>query len=180
MAARTLEDGARDREAQGPRVVRRSPLRATHACRSSGTSRLEVERRRPTSRFRHRRVTAQVKSRLALQRLGQQAFQAVVLGAYSRRCAITGDKVRCRRRTSSRSRREVSHWLDNGLLLRSEVHTLYDRGYLASTPKHRLLDSPRLREKFGNGEQFYTRVGQIIESPSIGRTGRTASSSDGI
>ncbi|WP_452464782.1 hypothetical protein [Nonomuraea recticatena] len=32
--------------------------------------------------------------RLAPRRLGQQAFQAVVLHAYDRRCAITGDKIR--------------------------------------------------------------------------------------
>ena len=32
--------------------------------------------------------------RLTPQRLGQQAFQAVVRGAYDRRCAVTGDKIR--------------------------------------------------------------------------------------
>ena len=31
--------------------------------------------------------------RLVPQRLGQQSFKAVVLGAYGRRCAITGNKV---------------------------------------------------------------------------------------
>ncbi len=57
------------------------------------------------------------------------------------------------------------HRLDNGLLLRSDVHTLLDRGYLAVDPRHRLLVSPRLREEFGNGEQFYARAGQQITLP---------------
>jgi putative restriction endonuclease len=45
------------------------------------------------------------------------------------------------------------------------VHTLYDRGYLGVDPKHRLLVSPRLREEFGNGEQFYARAGEPIAVP---------------
>lgn len=57
------------------------------------------------------------------------------------------------------------HRLDNGLLLRSDVHTLYDRGYLGVDPHHRLLVSPRLREEFGNGEQFYSQAGQAIALP---------------
>jgi putative restriction endonuclease len=58
------------------------------------------------------------------------------------------------------------HRLDNGLSLRSDVHTLYDRGYLGVDPKYRLLVSPRLRSEFGNGEQFYARVGEMITLPS--------------
>ena len=86
--------------------------------------------------------------RLAPQRLGQQAFQAVVLDAYHRSCAITGTKIRpvlqaahVRPLTSRRQ-----HRLDNGLLLRSDVHTLFDRGYLAVDTRYRLQVSPRLRD----------------------------------
>ncbi len=57
------------------------------------------------------------------------------------------------------------HRLDNGLLLRSDVHTLYDRGYLGVDRRYRLLDSPRLRDEFGNGEQFYAHAGQEISLP---------------
>jgi putative restriction endonuclease len=57
------------------------------------------------------------------------------------------------------------HRLDNGMLLRSHVHILYDRGYLGVDTKHRLLVSPRLREEFGNVEQFYSRTGQPIAVP---------------
>jgi hypothetical protein len=69
--------------------------------------------------------------------------------------------------------------LDNGLLPRSDVHTLFDRGYLAADSRHRLLVSPRLREDFGNGDQFYARAGEAFELPNAGRTGRTAASWNG-
>ncbi|MEV1005260.1 HNH endonuclease [Nonomuraea sp. NPDC050202] len=105
--------------------------------------------------------------RLAPRRLGQQAFQAVVLHAYERRCAITGDKIRPVLQAAHIRPLSAGgeHRLDNGLLLRSDVHTLYDRGYLAVDPQHRLLVSPRLREEFGNGEEFYRQAGQQINVP---------------
>jgi len=105
--------------------------------------------------------------RLIPQRLGQQAFQAVVLGAYGRRCAVTGDRIRPVLQAAHIVPLPVGgeHRLDNGLLLRSDVHTLYDRGYLGVDPHHRLLVSPRLRMEFGNGEQFYSKAGDSITVP---------------
>ena len=35
----------------------------------------------------------------------------------------------------------------------------------ALTPRYRLLVSPRLREDFGNGDQLYSKAGQIIYLP---------------
>jgi putative restriction endonuclease len=106
--------------------------------------------------------------RLAPYRLGQQSFQAVVLDAYHRRCAISGTHIPPVLQAAHI--RPVTlggeHRLDNGLLLRSDVHTLFDRGYLGVDPRHRLLVSPRLREDFGNGEQFYARAGQVIDLPA--------------
>ncbi|WP_431897562.1 hypothetical protein [Nonomuraea sp. bgisy101] len=45
------------------------------------------------SELRHRDGPVFGDPRLAPRRLGQQAFRAVVLHAYERRCAITGDKI---------------------------------------------------------------------------------------
>ena len=105
--------------------------------------------------------------RLAPQRLGQQAFQAVVLRAYERRCAVTGDRIRPVLQAAHIMPLPAGgeHRLDNGLLLRSDVHTLYDRGYLGVDPQYRLLVSPRLRDEFGNGEQFYAHAGERIALP---------------
>ena len=105
--------------------------------------------------------------RLVPQRLGQQSFQAVVLQAYQRRCAITGAKIRPVLQAAHIRPLPAGgeHRLDNGLLLRSDVHTLYDRGYLGVDTQHRLLVSPRLRTEFGNGEQYYARAGELIAVP---------------
>ena len=49
--------------------------------------------------------------------------------------------------------------MDNGLLLRSDVHTLFDRGYLGVHPQTKtLLVSPRLRSEWDNGDEFYARA----------------------
>jgi putative restriction endonuclease len=105
--------------------------------------------------------------RLAPRRLGQRSFQAVVLGAYGRRCAITGSRIRPVLQAAHVVPLPAGgeHRLDNGLLLRSDVHTLYDGGYLGVDPSYRLLVSPRLREEFQNGEQFYAMAGQPIAVP---------------
>lgn len=62
---------------------------------------------------------------LVRPRLGQQSFKAVVLYAYSRRCAVTGDRIR--RVLEAAHIRPIAnggeHRIDNGLLLRSDVHT---------------------------------------------------------
>jgi putative restriction endonuclease len=106
--------------------------------------------------------------RLAPCRLGQQAFKAVVLDAYHRRCAITGTHIPpVLQAAHVRPVTEGGeHRLDNGLLLRSDVHIMFDRGYLGVDPRYRLVVSPRLREEFGNGEQFYAKSGQVIELPT--------------
>jgi HNH endonuclease len=98
--------------------------------------------------------------RLVPQRLGQRAFKGVVLSAYRFRCAVTGDKIRPVLQAAHirPPPNGGQHRLDNGLLLRSDVHTLFDRGYLGVDPKYRLVVSPRLRAEFGNGEEFYSRA----------------------
>lgn len=105
--------------------------------------------------------------RLTPRRLGQRSFQAVVADAYHRRCAITGDRIRPVLQAAHIKpvASGGEHRLDNGLLLRSDAHILYDAGYLGIDLKHRLLVSPRLRDEFGNGEEFYARVRQSIDLP---------------
>jgi putative restriction endonuclease len=105
--------------------------------------------------------------RLVRPRLGQTAFKSLVLTAYHRRCAITGAKIlpvleaaHIRPVTEN-----GEHRLDNGLLLRSDVHTLFDAGYLSLDSGYRLRVSPRLRREFSNGEEFYARANEQISIP---------------
>jgi putative restriction endonuclease len=99
---------------------------------------------------------------LSKVRVGQFAFKALVQEAYGRRCAVTGDKIvpvlqAAHIRPVSQ---DGENRVDNGLLLRSDVHTLFDRGYLGVHPERKsLLVSPRLRRDWGNGEEFYRRAG---------------------
>jgi putative restriction endonuclease len=106
--------------------------------------------------------------RLAPYRLGQQSFKAVVLDAYQGLCAITGTHIAPVLQAAHVRPVKVGgeHRLDNGLLLRSDVHTMFDRGYLGVDTKYRLMVSPQLREEFGNGDQFYAKAGQIIALPA--------------
>lgn len=97
--------------------------------------------------------------RLVIPRMNQGAFRAVVLDVYESRCAITGHRIRPTLQAAHI--RPVSrggeHRVDNGLLLRSDIHTLFDLGYVTVDPKYRLRVSPRLREDFGNGDDLYAR-----------------------
>ena len=105
--------------------------------------------------------------RLTKQRAGQQAFKGLVLTSYERRCAITGNHIRPIlhaahiRPVSEQGENTVA----NGLLLRSDVHTLFDLGYLGLNTRHELQVSPRIREDWGNGKEFYDLAGQPIRVP---------------
>lgn len=105
--------------------------------------------------------------RLVTPRLGQGAFKGMLLSAYHRRCAITGGHISPTLQ-AARIRpvaRDGQHRLDNGLVLRSDVHTLFDSGYLGIDEHHKLHVSPRLWTDFGNGKEFYSKAGEAIALP---------------
>lgn len=101
-------------------------------------------------------------------RLGQQAFKFLVQDAYHSRCAVSGSRITPVLQAAHI--RPVTaggeHRVDNGLLLRSDVHLLFDRGYLGVTPgEYRLRVSPRLRTRFRGGDEFYSLADQRIGLP---------------
>jgi putative restriction endonuclease len=101
-------------------------------------------------------------------RLKQGAFRVMVTDAYSRRCAISGEKALPVLQAAHI--KPVSegglHRLDNGLLLRSDVHTLFDRGYITVTPEHRVLvAAQRLKEDFDNGKPYVPFHGSLVHTP---------------
>lgn len=105
--------------------------------------------------------------RLAVPRVGQKGFKGLVLSSYHRRCAVTGARITPTLQAAHilPVARGGEHRVDNGLLLRSDVHILYDSGYLGVDEHHRLHVSPRLRADFGNGSEFYARAGEVIDVP---------------
>jgi len=105
--------------------------------------------------------------RLVVPRLGQGGFKALVREAYEKRCAVTGHKIVPTLQAAHIVPVSANgeHRLDNGLLLRSDVHTMFDRGYVGVAPDYTLRVSPRLRSEFGNGDEFYARQGTVISLP---------------
>jgi putative restriction endonuclease len=59
----------------------------------------------------------------------------------------------------------ASNHVQNGLLLRADLHRLYDAGYLTVTPDLRVDVSRRLREDFENGKAYYVLAGERIAVP---------------
>jgi putative restriction endonuclease len=108
--------------------------------------------------------------RLRRERLGQGGFQAAVLNAYNRKCAISGTKIWPALQAAHivPVTRGGEHRIDNGLLLRSDIHTMFDHGYLGVDTEYKLRVSPLLREVFGNGDSYYARQGKVIALPERG------------
>ncbi len=84
--------------------------------------------------------------------------------AYQRRCTVTGEKtlpvLEAAHIKPYASR--GPHRISNGLLLRSDLHKLFDLGYLTVTPALRLEVSSRLREEWQNGRVYYAHHGQQL------------------
>jgi putative restriction endonuclease len=53
----------------------------------------------------------------------------------------------------------------NGLLLRSDLHTLLDRGYVTVTPDLTFEVSRRIREEFENGRDYSALNGRAVRTP---------------
>ena len=107
---------------------------------------------------------------MARARLGQGAFRVLVTDAYQRRCAITGERTLPVLEAAHIQpyASEGPHQVANGLLLRSDLHILFDRGYLTVTPDYRVEVSRRIREEFQNGREYYAHHGQeLAVLPSV-------------
>ena len=61
--------------------------------------------------------------------------------------------------------RDGPHDVRNGLLLRSDLHRLFDRGYVTVTPECTFEVSRRLRTDFENGHSYYPFHGKRIVVP---------------
>ena len=102
-------------------------------------------------------------------RLGQGSFRALVTDAYGYRCAISKERtLPVLEAAHIRPYAEGgSHELSNGLLLRSDLHTLFDQHYLTIDPiRMTLIVSRRIREQFENGRDYYALKDCALAQPT--------------
>jgi putative restriction endonuclease len=100
-------------------------------------------------------------------RLGQGAFRVLVTDIYGRRCAITRERtLPALEAAHIRPYGDGGvHEARNGLLLRRDIHSLFDAGYVTITPDLSFEVSRRIREEFDNGKHYYALHGQRISIP---------------
>jgi putative restriction endonuclease len=97
-------------------------------------------------------------------RLGQGAFRVLVTDAYHRACAITEEHSLPALESAHIKpfNENGPHAVNNGLLLRSDSHRLFDRGYITVTPEYKIEVSRRLKEEYENGRSYYPFHGKPL------------------
>jgi len=105
---------------------------------------------------------------LSKVRLGQNSFRLQLTDAYGRKCSITGEKTlpvleAAHIKPYSKS---GPHLLSNGLVLRADIHKLFDNGYITITSDYKIEVSKRIKEEFQNGKEYYQFHGkQLLHLP---------------
>lgn len=101
-------------------------------------------------------------------RLGQGSFRVLVTDAYERRCAITNERTLPALDAAHIKPYSESglHLVSNGLLLRRDLHALFDKGYITITPDMHVEVSRRIKEEFENGRDYYRHHGGTIRLPA--------------
>ena len=99
-------------------------------------------------------------------RLGQGAFRVIVTDAYKRRCAMTGERTLPVLESAHIKPFALSgpNSVNNGLLLRSDLHKLFDLGYITITPDFNVEVSKRIKEEYENGRDYYALQGRALIS----------------
>jgi putative restriction endonuclease len=97
-------------------------------------------------------------------RIGQGAFRVLITENYNRKCAITGEKTlpvleAAHIQSYSENGPNIT---SNGILLRSDMHKLFDAGYLTITKEYRIEVSKRIKEEFHNGKEYYQYHGKEL------------------
>jgi predicted restriction endonuclease len=105
---------------------------------------------------------------LVQPRLGQGIFRVAVMDAYSRACAVTQEHSLPALEASHIQpyAKHGPHDVRNGVLLRADLHRLFDQGYVTITPEYRLEVSPRLKEDYRNGRSYYPLHGSSVSVPA--------------
>jgi putative restriction endonuclease len=104
---------------------------------------------------------------LVRPRLGQGAFRLAVTDAYKRQCAVTSGRVLPALDAAHIRSYESGgeHKVSNGLLLRKDIHCVFDAGYITFDEDLRMVVSDRVRTDFNNGNEYRRLHGQRLFVP---------------
>lgn len=104
---------------------------------------------------------------LITPRLGQGAFRVAVTEAYGRKCAITNGKV-----LPALDAAHIKpygegglHTKSNGILLRKDIHSIFDAGYVTIKDDFTFSVSKKVKEVFNNGEEYLRLQGTLVRRP---------------
>ena len=100
---------------------------------------------------------------------GQGTFRSRLLEAYGSRCALTGERVVPVLEAAHIQDYlgPASNHIQNGLLLRADLHKLYDARYVTITRDYEFRVSERVDAEYGNGKDYYRleREGAKLRKP---------------
>lgn len=105
---------------------------------------------------------------LVTPRLGQGTFRIMVTDAYERRCAFSGERTLPALDAAHIRpvKNDGQYIVSNGLLLRKDIHALFDLGYMTVTPEYKIEVSRRIKEEFENGREYNKFHGTELRLPS--------------
>lgn len=109
------------------------------------------------------------KPQTVLPRLGQGLFRILITDFYNRRCAVTGERTLPVLDAAHIKPYSIAqkHEVWNGLLMRSDLHRLFDDGYMSVNPAtRRVVVSKRIKEEYENGRDYYKLAGTQIAEPN--------------
>ena len=101
-------------------------------------------------------------------RLGQGTFRLAVISAYDRACAVTHEhSLPVLEAAPIRPFGQGgAHDARNGILLRSDVHRLFDLGYVTVTPDFMFKVSSSLMDDYHNGREYDRYHGATVSVPT--------------
>ena len=97
-------------------------------------------------------------------RRGQAAFRSSVLEAYKRRCAITQERTMPALEASHIKPYKTSgpNRVSNGILLRADLHQIFDEGYITVRQDYHIEVSKRIKAEYENGKEYYQFNGLLL------------------
>ena len=99
-------------------------------------------------------------------RVGQGAFRMMTIENYKHKCCITGETTGPVLQAAHIKpvSAEGKHTICNGLLLRADLHILFDQGLVGIDHAYRIRISSQIKDLYLNGRVYYSHEGVVLRS----------------